>query len=500
MARNRRQWVALLPAAALVVASATTVVAQDERAYEGVEINVVTFTGPPIYEPLQRYAGPWSEETGAQINFTQFPFSDLYQRALTDVASGTNSFDLMTLAAPWLGDFAAGGYLEDLSDRVVADPELEWDDVAPYFRDFVASYGGKVQGIVIDGDHLMVYYRSDILGDAGVEPPNTWDEYLTIAEQFDGQDLNGDGDPDFGSCVSKARGGVGTWQFNGVFAPYLQTQGTSQGAFFGEGMVPLVNNEGMAKALEFWKDSSEFGPPDEINLDQEAGRAMFASGRCALFIDWGDMGVLAIDPEYSSVVDKVGVVAMPGTSEVVDRETGMLVPCDETICPYMDEMGLNRAPFAAFGGWAGVINEAADQQVKDAAFDFLSYVSDPERSNMDVTIGRTGMNPYRISQVNDLGPWTEAGFSEEAAEQYLGAIQSTLENPNMVLDLRVGQANNYTNVLEDTAIAQYLAGELTVEQAMQQIEDQWQELTDQIGRDAQQEAYDASLGVVRELE
>ncbi len=30
----------------------------------------------------------------------------------------------------------------------------------------------------------------------------------------------------------------------------------------------------------------------------------------------------------------------------------------------------------------------------------------------------------------------------------------------MVLDLRVLQANQYTNVLEDTAIAQYLAGEI----------------------------------------
>ena len=46
----------------------------------------------------------------------------------------------------------------------------------------------------------------------------------------------------------------------------------------------------------------------------------------------------------------------------------------------------------------------------------------------------------------------------------------------------------------DAAIAQFLAGELTKEQAMQQMFDGWQALTDQIGRDAQAAAYAASIG------
>ena len=263
-------------------------------------------------------------------------------------------------------------------------------------------------------------------------------------------------------------------------------------------MEPLVNNEGMRRALEIWKATSEFGPPDEINLDQQSGRGLFTSGRCALTLDWGDTGVLAIDPATSVVMDKVGAVQMPGTAEVVDWETGELVPCDETICPYMDDLGLNRAPFAAFGGWAAVINAVADDEVKDAAFDFATYVSNPERSSYDVTKGVTGMNPYRFSHFTNLDPWLEAGFSEQAATDYLGAIEATLDNPNMVLDLRVLQANQYTNVVEDTAIAQYLAGELSVDQAMQQMYDGWQELTEQIGRDRQQAIWDA--GSRRRLE
>jgi multiple sugar transport system substrate-binding protein len=495
----RRARPALLTAALLVAGSTLTVVpaaAQEEPRFDGVTINLVTFSGPPIYEPLQRHALAWQELTGGTVNITTYPFSDLYQKQITDAASGTNSVDVYTIASGWLGDFASAGYIDDLSETAPANPRIAWEDVTPFFRDLVASYGGKVYGVVFDGDFLMGYYRTDILGEAGVEPPKTWDEYLAIAEQFHGQDLNGDGTPDYGSCIPKARGGVGTWHFNGVLSSFTQTQGTTQGAFFGEDMEPLVNNEAMAAALDFWQKSSEFGPPDEINLDQAGARGLFTTGRCALSIDWGDMGALALDPEQSTVKDKVGAVVLPGTTRVLDRATGALVDCDETTCPHAID-GVNHAPFAAFGGWAALINANADPEVKEAALDYISYVVAPEQSNPDVTVGATGLNPYRQSQLEYNDTWAASGWSQEAADLYLGPIKESLENPNMALDIRIGQANQYGNVLEDQAIAQFLAGELTREETMQQIYDAWQALTDQIGREQQAAAYADSLNVER---
>jgi multiple sugar transport system substrate-binding protein len=49
----------------------------------------------------------------------------------------------------------------------------------------------------------------------------------------------------------------------------------------------------------------------------------------------------------------------------------------------------------------------------------------------------------------------------------------------------------------DTAVSQYIAGELSVEETMQQITDGWNQITDQVGRDAQLKAYQDSLGVQR---
>jgi multiple sugar transport system substrate-binding protein len=220
---------------------------------------------------------------------------------------------------------------------------------------------------------------------------------------------------------------------------------------------------------------------------------LFTSGQCALSIDWGDIGTLAIDKEKSKVIDKVGAVVLPGSKRVLDRETGKLVDCTPEICPHAKD-GINHAPFAAFGGWSGGINAKADPKVKDAAYAFFSWMSQPEHSNEDVTIGITGFNPYRLSQFQNLELWTKAGMSEQAAKDYLGAIQESLNSPNMVLDLRIPQNQRYEQVALDTAIARLLAGELDIEGAMKDVAASWNEITDELSRDEQLSAYKSTIG------
>jgi multiple sugar transport system substrate-binding protein len=462
-----------------------------------VAIDVLTFTGPQIAEPLQRRGAEFTERTGIPVNVTVVPFSDLYQKTLTDLATGTNAFDVYVFAPQWMVDYIEPGYLEVLTDRVAASEELKWDDIGAFFRDFSASYKGDVYTIPLDGDFQMVYYRTDVLEELGMEPPKTWDDYLAIAEAANGKDMNGDGEGDYGSCISKKRAAQAYWMISSVASAFLQSQGTSQGGFFDlETFKPLYgDNAGFRKALEIYKATTAFGPPEELNLDVGDTRGLWTSGRCALTIDWGDIGTLAI-AEGSQVNDKTGAVILPGSSEVLDRATGELVACDATTCPHAVD-GVNHAPFAAYGGWSGAINAAADDATKDAAFDYLAYVSAPEQSNVDVTIGATGFNPYRISQFEDMGVWTSAGMSEQAANVYLGAIKASLDSPNMVLDLRVPQNQRYQQVVLDTAISQYLAGELDLDQAVQTIEAGWEEITEELGRDAQLAAYQATLGVTK---
>jgi multiple sugar transport system substrate-binding protein len=466
--------------------------------YEGVEVDILTFTGPQIAEPLQRRAPDFQALTGATVNVTLVPFSDLYQKMLTDLATGTNAFDGFVFAPQWMVDFIEPGYLEDLTDRVNADTALEWEDVAPFFRNFSATYNGRIYTIPLDGDFQMAYYRTDVLEELGMEPPQTWDDYLAIAEAAHGQDMNDDGEGDYGSCISKKRAAQAYWMIISVAGAYLQSQGTEQGAFFDtETFEPLIKNPAFAKAMEVYNATTAYGPPDEINLDVGDTRGLFTSGRCALSLDWGDIGTLAIDPEQSVVQDKVGAVILPGSTEVLNRETGELEACNETLCPYAVD-GVNHAPFAAFGGWSGGINAAIEDDVKEATYAFLSYMNQPAQSNVDVTIGRTGFNPYRTSQFENTELWIEAGMSEEAARVYLDAIKASLDSPNMILDLRIPQNQRYQQVVLDLALSQYLSGEISLEEALDNIYNGWEEITEELGRDTQLAAYKATLGIPTE--
>ena len=124
-------------------------------------------------------------------------------------------------------------------------------------------------------------------------------------------------------------------------------------------------------------------------------------------------------------------------------------------------------------------------------------MSAPAQSNVDVTIGKTGFNPYRTSQFSNLDVWTKAGMSTQAANNYLGAIKDSLQSPNMVLDLRIPQTAYYQQTSLDTALAQFLAGELGTQATMAQITSQWNKKTDEIGRQSQLDLYKASLSVTK---
>ena len=69
----------------------------------------------------------------------------------------------------------------------------------------------------------MAYYRTDLLKEAGMEPPKTWDDYLAIAEHFNGKDLNGDGKADYGSCIAKKRNAQIYWFITSIAGNFLQT-------------------------------------------------------------------------------------------------------------------------------------------------------------------------------------------------------------------------------------------------------------------------------------
>ncbi|MBW4471339.1 MAG: extracellular solute-binding protein [Stenomitos rutilans HA7619-LM2] len=468
--------------------------ATSSQRFDGVTVNVITHDAA-IHTGVERHIAGFAALTGATVKLTGVPVKNFYQILQANWSGSASKYDSAVILPQWLIDFVNAGFLEDLTARVKADAALQWNDIAPIFRNVSATYQGHTYSIPLDGDFHMVYYRSDLLKQAGLAPPQTWDDYLAIAKRFHGKDLNGDGEADYGSCLSKRPHENIASMLISIAAPFLQAKGTEQGAFFDPAtMKPLVNNSAFGRALEIYKQTMAYGVPQDANLGGVKARTLFITGRCALTMDWGDVGPLAGDRSVSQVTDKVGAVMTPGTMQILDRQTGKLAACNKFVCPYAID-GVNHAPYAANIGWTGVVHAKAASRVKDAAYAFLSYISQPAQSNVDVTIGETGFNPYRISQFQDVAPWLKAEMSLAAANNYLGAIGISLSSPNMVLNLSIPHSQQYLLETLDAAVAAFLVGKLTKTEAMQQVEQGWQHITNEVGREAQKAAYRSSLGL-----
>ena len=137
--------------------------------FDGVTVNILTRPGYVIAGRLVERGVEFQQATGAKIVVTEVPYAEIFQ-IQSDWSTGTNSIDVGVFAAGWGVELDAAGLLEDL-DPVAKDDKIDLSDVAPYFREFGQKVGGKTKLLMVDGDFQMVYYRKDVLEDAGLQPP-----------------------------------------------------------------------------------------------------------------------------------------------------------------------------------------------------------------------------------------------------------------------------------------------------------------------------------------
>lgn len=255
--------------------------------YQTVDATLVTAADAPAAALLRQQAQPFQALTGAAIAIETVP--DLNQAIVIDAETGQNRYAGYVYPAQWLADYAAQDYLADLTERVQADEVLAWADIAPVYRDIAAGYGGQTYGIPIAGDVQLVYYRPDVLKEIGLAPPKTWDDYLEIAGAANELDINEDGSSDFGSCLAKADQSYTI--FYSMVSPYLQFEGPAQGSLFSpDDFEPLIDNQGFRRALELYKETSRYSPPEELTNGLTETRQLMLDGRCTLTVELGGFG------------------------------------------------------------------------------------------------------------------------------------------------------------------------------------------------------------------
>ncbi|MEM9901674.1 MAG: extracellular solute-binding protein [Pseudomonadota bacterium] len=470
----------LLSAAILPLGTAAMACEPD---FTGVTLNVSTQNGPFVASALAMAGQAWEEKTCGEVNVVEFPFGELYPKFLTAMSQQTGDFDVIGFVPAWLPDFAP--FLSTMPADLQAG--TDWEDIHPVYRERLMVWDGEVKSATMDGDMHMLNLRADLMEDpdemAAFEAeygyplgdPLTWAQYYDIAAHFHRPD-----EDLYGTAEAFRRGGQQFWYFFSHAASYTNNPNNPGSMFFDpETMDAQVNNPGWVRALEEYKKSLDFAPPGALNFGSGDVRPLYAGGTVAMNIDWADSGVLGATE--GSIAGNVRTAMLPGSTEIWNHVTGDWDTFDEPVA----------SPFLAFGGWqAGV---PADSQNQEAAWDYVATLTSPEQSGIAIVTANTGVNPYRFSHYEDLDNWSNT-FTPEEAASYLGAQRASLDAPNVALDLRLPGFFSYTEILE-IELSKALAGEVTPQEALDTIAAEWDELTDEFGRETQLSAYRASVGL-----
>jgi multiple sugar transport system substrate-binding protein len=456
---------------------------------KGVKLVVGTQTGPQIASPVENFWKQWGDKTGGTVEVQTFPFGDLFEKIRAGYVSGASPFDIIIYASDWAGDIIGPGYVLEVPQKV--QDQVGYGYLIPTYRDRILSWGGKVYGVPYDGDDHITYYRKDLLTDPKNQadfkakygydlpvPIKTWPQYRDIAEFFNNKTIGGQ--TIYGAGTAFKRGGQSYWTFLGVAAAFAKAPGDPSYFFDADTMEPRINNPGFVEALNYYVSLSKVGPPEVVNWDVGDIRSAFPAGKLALAIDWGDVGPLAADKKSSVVTDGWSAQMHPGVDKYYDAQAKQWVE------------KYNRAPYLAFGGWIQSVSKTTKNP--ECAFDFAAFMGNQNMGLLLSVTPATGVNPHFFSDVNNLDPWVKMGMSETQAKEYLAAVRDTINDPNAVVDLRITGAAEYFDAL-DTQLARAVAGEVTAQQALDEVAKGWNAITDRLGRDQQKKLYRQMLGL-----
>ena len=118
----------------------------------------------------------FERQTGIEVEIQQVPWTAAHEKLLTAFAADALP-DVCQLGNTWIPEFARLGALQPLQARVDASSVVMQDDYFPGIWD-TAVVDGQLVGVPWYVDTRLLYYRKDLLREAGVEtPPRTWAEW-----------------------------------------------------------------------------------------------------------------------------------------------------------------------------------------------------------------------------------------------------------------------------------------------------------------------------------
>ena len=264
-----------------------------------------------------------------------------FEKLRTEFQSGKTRADVISGDVIWPAQFAANGWISDLSGRFT--PDLRGANLPAAVES--NTYEGSVYGVPWFTDAGMLYYRKDLLEKSGFsEPPATWDELKEMAQK-----VMQDQGIEFGYVFQGAEyeGGVVNglefiWSAGGdVLDPddLERVIVTTPEAVAGLGVArEMVTEEVAPRAVPSYKEYESY--------------TVFLEGDAVFMRNWPSVYARAADPSLSNVEqERIDVAALPILREG-DR------------------------PYSGLGGWNLMLNAESEDKT-EAAWAFIRYLAAP---------------------------------------------------------------------------------------------------------------------------
>ena len=267
MARRRALTTALAASAAVLLPLSLAACgggSSDEGSTSGGDAGTLTIQdyynddpGKTVWEGVYNAC---AETAGVELNIVHVPGSDLISKVLQQAQSKTMP-DVLMLDNPDLQQIAASGALADLEQFDVSTDGYAEGIVQ------ASTYDGKLYGLQPITNSIALFYNKQLLADAGIQPPTTWDELKTASAA-----LTKDGK--YGLALSAINTYEGTWQF----LPFFWSAG---------GDEKDINTPEAAQALQLWVDMFQAGSISQsaVNWTQADVKDQFAAGNAAMMVN-----------------------------------------------------------------------------------------------------------------------------------------------------------------------------------------------------------------------
>jgi multiple sugar transport system substrate-binding protein len=409
---------------------------------------------------IEDFSSRWEKLTNIKVVSTPLGYTDIPSKIMAEAVAKTGSFDIFN-DFPYTMPDAVGAKVIIPLDKYAAIGKPDFSGVADGLK-YQQYYNGKLYNIVLDGDHIILALRKDILDNPQVKKeyqakfgkapgcPATMDEWEQMAAYFHTKA----GDTRWGIKFDKPM--YGAMAYRSVNFSYRHFPAYYGGLLFDKDMKPMINTPQGIEAIKKFTSIVKYMPPD-----------IQGWGTPQIYPFWGSGQAFSV-MSFPSIV---GYSNSNPKSEVKGKVISCLIP---TVT--WKGKQVRRAPQAAGTGY--MIN--AYSKHPELAYWYIQWLTSPSVGDEAIAHPKGFWDPFRKSNL------TNKAILERFGKQH---VDTTMENANYAVSLLMIEGNyEYFKIL-DNGLAEVMSGSATPEEAAKKIEAGWNRVTEDIGRANQIKAW-----------